>query len=156
MGSKVMLPLFGVIVFLSFVLNGWAGDFTREQAMELAKKGAALIEEKGVDEARKIFNDPKSGFLSENKEIYVLVMNFKGEWVIYPPFPETEGKNAYNVKDVDGKLVVQEMIRTAKEQGQGWIKYRWIHPPTKQIKPKETYVVRVGKQELYTAVGIYP
>jgi len=156
MRKKYLQPFFCMIVFFSLVLNGWGGDFTREQAMELAKKGAALIEEKGVDEARKIFSDPKGGFLSENKELYVLVMNFKGQWVIYPPFPETEGKSAYEVKDVDGKLLVQDMIKTAKEQVQGWVKYRWIHPPTKQIRPKETYVVRVGKKELFAAVGIYP
>ena len=156
-----MNRLFLVVVSMVFVLvcttvNGSAEQYTPEQAIELAKKGAALIQEKGVDEARKILSDTKSGYLSENKEFYVLVMNFKGEWVIYPPFPETEGKSAYEVKDVDGKYLVKDMIKVAQEQGEGWVKYRWVHPPTKKIRPKETYVVRVKDKELFAAVGIYP
>ncbi len=133
-----------------------AGEYAPEQAIDLARKGAALINAVGVDEARKILHDPKGGYLSENKEFYVLVMNFAGEWVIYPPFPSTEGKSALNVKDVDGKLLVQDMIAMARDNGEGWVKYRWVHPPTGKIRPKETYVVRVGDKELFSAVGIYP
>lgn len=137
-------------------LPAQAGDFTPEQAIDLARKGAALIQKVGIEEARKILHDPKGGYLSENKELYVLVMNFKGEWVVYPPFPKTEGKSALNVKDVDGKLLVQDMIAMARDNGEGWVKYRWVYPPTGKIRPKETYVVRVGDMGLFSAVGIYP
>lgn len=149
----------GVIMFilLSFAAPQiWAEEFTRDDAVELARKGAALIEKVGVDEARKILHDPNGGYLKGGKELYVLVMNFKGEWVVYPPFPEAEGKSALNVKDVDGKLLVQDMIAIARDNGEGWVKYRWVHPPTQKIRPKETFVIRIPNQELFSAVGIYP
>lgn len=148
-----------MMAFLAFVTCRAGAEetkFTADDAVELARAGAALIEKVGVDEARKILHDPDGGYLKGDKELYVLVMNFKGEWVVYPPFPETEGKSALNVKDVDGKLLVQDMIAVARDKGEGWVKYRWIHPPTKKIRPKETFVVRVPNQELFSAVGIYP
>ncbi len=155
---KIQQILAAMIIGIMLWLPGpaQAGDFTPEQAIDLARKGADLIRKVGIEDARKILHDPKGGYLSENKELYVLVMNFKGEWVVYPPFPETEGKSALNVKDVDGKLLVQDMIKTAQNKGEGWVKYRWVHPPTGKIRPKETYVVRVGDMDLFSAVGIYP
>jgi len=156
MMKKKSIVIITAVLLSFFAIQVQAAEFTREDAKALAEKGAALIEKVGIDEARKILHDPNGGYLKGDKELYVLVMNFKGEWVVYPPFPATEGKSALNVKDVDGKLLVQDMIAVAKDKGQGWVKYRWIHPPTKKIRPKETYVIRVGQTEIFSAVGIYP
>jgi len=157
MGRRLglLMSLLAVMVLFPFC-RADAETFSRADAEELAKKGAALIQKVGIEEARKTLHDPNGGYLKGNKELYVLVMNFKGEWVVYPPFPETEGKSALNVKDVDGKLLVQDMISVAKEKGEGWVKYRWVHPPSGKIRPKETFVIRIPDTEMFSAVGIYP
>ncbi len=154
--KKLRLSAFTVIILSLFLSYSWAENFTRDDAMNLAKKGAALIEKVGIEKAREILHDPNGGYLKGNKELYVLVMNFKGEWVVYPPFPETEGKSAWEVKDIDGKLLVQDMVKMAKEKGEGWIKYKWVYPPTGKIRPKETFVYRIKGLDMFSAVGIYP
>jgi len=56
-------------------------------------------------------------------------------------------------KDVDGKPFVVEMARLAKNQGSGWIEYKWEHPVSNEVLVKATYVQRMG--DLAVACGIY-
>jgi methyl-accepting chemotaxis protein len=56
-------------------------------------------------------------------------------------------------KDVDGKLFVVEMARLAKNQGSGWIEYKWEHPVSNEVLVKASYVQRMG--DLAVACGIY-
>jgi methyl-accepting chemotaxis protein len=56
-------------------------------------------------------------------------------------------------KDVDGKQFVVEMARLAKNQGSGWIEYKWEHPVSNEVLVKASYVQRMG--DLAVACGIY-
>jgi TRAP-type uncharacterized transport system substrate-binding protein len=65
------------------------------------------------------------------------------------------GKNIFDLKDQDGKFVVQDMIAIVKATGHGWIDYRWPNPVTKTIEDKSAYVERVGTTDNVVGVGIY-
>lgn len=125
---------------------------TQEDAKTITLKAADLIAAKGLDEAAKVFNadgDFKYG------EIYVNVIDFAGTWKVYPPRPAGVGQSVINVKDPDGKYVVQDVLAVAKDKGEGWVEYRWLNPASNRIEPKITYVKRVPGQELVAYVGIY-
>ena len=125
---------------------------TMDDAKALTLKAADLIAAKGLDEAAKAFNtdgDFKYG------EIYVNVIDLDGVWKVYPPRPAGVGQNVSNVKDADGKFLVQDIIAVAKNQGEGWVEYRWLNPASNKIAPKVTYVKRVPGHDLITYVGIY-
>lgn len=125
---------------------------TQEDAKALTLKAVDLVAAKGLDDAAKVFNadgEFKYG------EIYVNVIDFTGVWKVYPPRPAGVGQSVINVKDPDGKLLVQEIIKLAKETGEGWVEYRWLNPASNKIEPKVTYVKRVPGQELIAYVGIY-
>ena len=78
-----------------------------------------------------------------------------GKWLVYPPKPAGEGQSVINVKDADGKMLVQDIIKIAKEKGEGWIEYRWLNPVSNKIEHKITYVKRVPNADLVAYVGIY-
>lgn len=125
---------------------------TQEEAKALTLKAAELVSAKGLEEAAKVFNADGE---FKHGEIYVNVIDFAGVWKVYPPRPAGVGQSVINVKDPDGKLLVQEIIKLAKDPGEGWVEYRWMNPTSNRIEPKVTYVKRVPGQELIAYVGIY-
>lgn len=126
---------------------------TMDDAKSITLKAVELIAAKGLDDAAKVFNadgDFKFG------EIYVNVIDMAGAWKVYPPRPAGVGQSVINVKDPDGKMIVQEIIKVASDaSGEGWVEYRWLNPASNKIEPKVTYVKRVPGQELIAYVGIY-
>jgi cytochrome c len=125
---------------------------TAEQVRTLTLKAAALIERDGVAKAREVFHRPGEFRFGE---IYVNVIDPNGTWLIYPPSPGNEGKSVLNVRDAQGKLLVQEILRVAAVDGEGWVEYHWLNPDTNQIQPKLTFVKKVGGQGVVAYVGLY-
>ena len=123
-----------------------------DEAKAITLKAAELVKAKGLDEASKIFNaDGEYKF----GEIYVNVVDTDGIWRVYPPKPAGVGQNVSQVKDADGVFIIQEILKVAKEKGEGWVEYRWKNPASEKIEPKVTYVKKVDGQDLVAYVGIY-
>ncbi len=125
---------------------------TMERVKALTLKAAEVLRADGVDKARERFH--AEGEFREG-EIYVNVIDPNGTWLIYPPNPKNEGKSVLNVKDAQGKLLVQEIIRIAQGPGEGWVEYHWINPATNKIEPKASYVKMVPERAVITYVGLY-
>ena len=125
---------------------------TPEQVQALTLKAAALVGANSVEKAREAFHgDGEFRF----GEIYVNVIDVNGTWLIYPPNPRNEGKSVLNVKDSNGKLLVQEIIQVARDKGEGWVEYQWLNPASNRIEPKITYVKKVSGKDLIVYSGIY-
>jgi signal transduction histidine kinase len=123
-----------------------------DEAKAVTLRAAAVLSKHGIDEARRMFH---ADGLFKYDEIYVNVIDFNGTWLIYPPNPRNEGKSVLNVKDADGKLLVQDIIRVAQNDGEGWVEYRWLNPATNKIEMKQTFVKRVENPRVITYVGVY-
>lgn len=142
----------GIVLAVPSVAAAADAKPTQDDAKAITLKAAALVADKGLDEAAKVFNadgDFKKG------EIYVNVIDFAGVWRVYPPRPAGVGQSVINVKDPDGKPIVQDILTVAKDKGEGWVEYRWLNPASNKIEPKITYVKRVPGLELVAYVGIY-
>jgi TRAP-type uncharacterized transport system substrate-binding protein len=64
------------------------------------------------------------------------------------------GKNLLDLKDQDGKVMIQEFVRTASTApGHGWVDYRWLNPVTKTIEDKSAWIERMG--DYFVGVGVY-
>jgi signal transduction histidine kinase len=59
------------------------------------------------------------------------------------------------VPDVDGKHFAREFARTARELGEGWVDYKWVHPVTGEIFVKRGYMKREGDLVLSCSVYRY-
>lgn len=124
----------------------------QDDAKALTLKAAELIATKGLDDAAKTFNSEGE---FKHGELYVNVIDFTGVWKVYPPRPAGVGQSVINVKDPDGRFIVQDVLAVAKDKGEGWVEYRWLNPATNKIEPKVSYVKRVPGQDLVAYVGVY-
>ena len=125
---------------------------TAEEVRTLTLKAADLIVREGLAAAIDRFNLPGE---FKQGEIYVNVIDFEGVWRCYPPKPEWVGQSVLNVKDVDGRYLVQEILAMAIDPGEGWVEYKWLNPASRTIRPKRTFVKRVPGKQLITYVGFY-
>src|SRR5689334_15427272 len=114
-----------------------ASKITPDEAKALTIEAAEQVGDKGVDTARKTFYENGK---FKHDDIYVSVIDFKGTWIIYPPKPALEGQSSTNIKDADGKLIGQELVKVATGQGEGWVEYRWMNPESNKIEPKLAFV----------------
>lgn len=91
-----------------------------------------------------------------NGELYVIVSAMDGIFKVHAINPKLIDNPALPaLKDTNGVLIVQEMIRVSKEApAGGWAKYTWTHPETKKLAPKHTWV-KVHDSQLFMA-GCYP
>ncbi len=123
-----------------------------EQVSALAREAVKLLLGRDLDQARRAFH-PEGRF--RFGEVYVNVIDGNGTWLVYPPNPRHEGKSVLNVRDADGKMLVQEIIRVARERGEGWVEYRWLNPVSNRIEPKVSFVKQVPDKDMIVYVGIY-
>lgn len=135
----------------AFPVSLAAGEPTPDEVRELTLKAVSLIEERGLDAAREVFNregDYRFG------EISVNVVDFKGIRLIYPARPSGIGLSAMDVKDADGRALMREIIAVARDKGEGWIEYRRLDPRSNRIEPKVGFVKRIPGRELAAYVGV--
>src|SRR5689334_23078467 len=77
--------------------NSWAaGKYSPDDAKALTLKAVELIQSKGLDGARPVLN-AEGEF--KHDELYVNVIDIAGTWRVYPPMPDSVGRNMLNVKD---------------------------------------------------------
>lgn len=125
---------------------------TQDDVKALTSEAVKLLASEGLEKARAAFHqDGKFKY----GEVYVNVIDMNGVWLVYPPRPAGEGQSVINVKDADGKMLVQEILKTAKENGEGWVDYRWLNPASNRIEPKISFVKKVPNQDWVAYVGVY-
>lgn len=88
-------------------------------------------------------NDPR--FFDHDKELYVFVHCYnaaKEEAICCGQGirPELVGKNMWNLRTPNGRLLFHEIIQMIEANGKGWIEYEWLNPYTKTIQTKRSYM----------------
>ncbi|GEO81742.1 cache domain-containing protein [Pararhodospirillum oryzae] len=145
------LVLVGAVLMSMGVAFAQTASVSEDDVKALTLKAADYIAAHGVADAEQAFTQEGEFKFGE---IYVNVIDFSGNWVIYPPKPENKGRNVLNFVDEDGRHLGEDILNTGKA-GEGWTQYRWKNPATNMIQPKVTYVKRVPGQELIAYIGIY-
>lgn len=119
-----------------------ADHATPEQAKSLVAEAVAYLKAKGPDEAVKAFQDPKGSF--RRGELYVFVFDTEGRYVVSGANPKLAGTDAANLKDAEGKPIVQAMISETKEKPNAVIDYVWLNRQTNKVEHKHSYITRDG------------
>lgn len=91
-----------------------------------------------------------------NGELYVIVSTMDGIFKAHAINPKLiDNPDLPKLKDVNGVMIIQEMIKAGKSGPAGaWAKYTWTHPETKKLAPKQTWVKANG--DLLFMAGCYP
>src|ERR1044071_3146483 len=127
-----------------------------EQAfvVDMVKHAVARIESVGEAAFRR-FRDPTGPFMA--KDAYIFVIDTNGLELVNPAFPNLEGRNILEVKDTEGKQLVQEMIELVGKNGAGWVDYNWPKPGESVSTLKSAYVRRASlvKKPVIVGCGVY-
>lgn len=121
---------------------------TPDEAKAMALKAAEFLKSNGAEKAFPEFNKSDGQF--RDRDLYVAVNDDKGTTVAHGTTPALIGRNNINLKDVEGKAFVQEMLAI---KDQGWVEYKWPNPTTKAVETKMAYIVRVDN--FTVLVGAY-
>jgi TRAP-type uncharacterized transport system substrate-binding protein len=131
-----------------------AAEFgTREEAVAMVKRVQARYKKDGFEGTVKTINSGAKEF--NDRDLYAFIVDFAGRNHANAVTPAIQGKDIWDIKDQDGKFIVQEMVAVARDNGHGWFDYRWVNPTTKTIEDKSAYVERLGTSDNFVAVGIY-
>src|ERR1700730_18132262 len=98
-----------------------AGEMTREQAQEQAKKALSAMRYEGQE--------------------YLFVATSEGVNIVNPAVPKLIGTNMINFRDPNGRPFVQELLEIAKNGGRGFDRYSFSRPPSTEPTPKISYVI---------------
>lgn len=121
---------------------------------DVVNRAATLVSEQGK-EAFGQLRDKKGPFVF--MDTYVFVTSSDGTELVNPVFPNLEGRNLIDLKDLKGKAAVREEIAAAMKDGSAWIDLYWDKPG--QIAParKPTFVRKVqsGEDTYIVGSGLY-
>jgi TRAP-type uncharacterized transport system substrate-binding protein len=151
---RVVVAVFLALTLVAAVPLPSAAEFgTRDEAVAMVKRVQAKYKKDGFENTVKTINSGVKEF--NERDLYAFIVDFTGRNHANPVTPAIQGKDIWDIKDQDGKFIVQEMVAVAKDAGHGWFDYRWINPTTKTIEDKSAYVERLGTSDNFVAVGIY-
>lgn len=119
-----------------------------EEAKNMAIAATDFIKANGIEAAAKAFMTPGSSWC--DRDLYIFITDDQGVSLVNGKIPSLVGKKTIDLRDVDGKLFVREMIAV---KDSGWVDYRWRNPTTGTIDEKSSYVIRYNN--LVIGVGIY-
>lgn len=131
-------------------------SFEADQVKGKVNLACKMVEQQGSVFFQEFYN-PDSGFLFEDKYIYV--HDDLGIILVDGAFPEVdEGKSSMNNKDAKGKylgLAIQDM---GLNRGEGWVSYYWPKPGEKEPSLKYAFIKKaVFEGKIYViGMGFYP
>lgn len=85
---------------------------------------------------------------------YFFAYDWDGINIVHPLQPELLGKNLWDVRDSEGRAVVQALIALARE-GSGYFHYAWNKPSLRKEAPKLSYVVGLPRWRWMLGTGVY-
>lgn len=139
-----------------FVLGSGIYNMRMDKAFveDVVDRAAALIAERGP-EAFSVLRDKTGPFVF--MDTYVFVQSPDGTELVNAAMPSLEGKNLWDLKDLQGKFVIRDQNTTVIEQGRVWIESSWFKPGDNTPARKLSYVRKVlfGDRVYIVGSGIY-
>lgn len=138
--------------------NATAADITQAEVEAFVAKAVAHIKKVGKDEAFKQFsNQQDKEFHLHDGELYMYAYDYTDKLtnLAHGARASLIGQPAFELKDPDGLLVIQELAKIAKTKKKGNLTYKWSNPAKKKVENKVGYVVDVNG-EYFIGSGYYP
>src|ERR1700722_15319484 len=148
------VAVFAIVSALAMAaLPAGAAEFgTRVEATAMLRRVQEKFKKEGPEATFRAINNKAPGFA--DRDLYPFVTELTGLCVANGVTPAVRGKNLLDLKDQDGKFMIQEFVKIASTPpGHGWSDYRWLNPVTKTIEDKSAYIERMGNY--FVGVGVY-
>ncbi len=126
----------------------------RPRAEALVKEGVAFLKAHGKEA---FIAEVQSGtgrfHFKPGNPLYLFVYDTKGITLAHGATPGAAGTNRWGMKDPDGKLLIQEIIKVAQQKGGGWVDYKFPNPANGKVEDKTSYCL--AENGLVIGCGIY-
>jgi methyl-accepting chemotaxis protein len=155
----------GIKAIESFYQRG-----TQEKVVNEVKKELSSHMEQFYTQITAIYNEEKNRLSKQEiqeeilqlasktkygKDGYFVVFDTSGKTLMHIK-PSFIGKNLYNLKDTNGKYIMQEMIKKATSQkGEGFVDYYWPTPDSKKPQLKISYAKMFKELNFIIMTGAY-
>jgi methyl-accepting chemotaxis protein len=124
---------------------------TADEALILATRAHALVQDIGFDAAAIAFHDPQSGYV--DRDLYVFVFDRQGVYRIMGADIKRVGSSLFDAPGVDAQQLLDDAWHRC-DQGGGWVEYNIINLATGTVKGKSSYVLPIN-DELLIGCGAY-
>lgn len=152
----------GLVLTVLLPLASWAAelpapeyDVTKE-LIGLVTAAADLVATSGVEAACAEFREPGRWFQGES---YVFVLALDGTALCHPARPALEGQPLIELKDPQGKPIVQTFLREVSgSKESGWVHYLWPQPDRLTFYWKTSHVRQVEApdgRKVIVGSGVY-
>lgn len=112
---------------------------SRAEVRTFVDRAFAYAREHGKDAAVAEFNKKGGAFF--RGELYVFAYDLNGLCLSLPNQPELVGTNRWDYRDRNGKYVVRELVKVARDPGRGWVEYQYANPSQGYaVQDKSSYV----------------
>jgi signal transduction histidine kinase len=81
----------------------------------------------------------------ENETGYYFAIRMDGMVMLNANKPELEGKSLLNLQDTHGKNFIEEIIKIAKQSGEGFDEYYWVKPSVEGNNFKKISFIKIFK-----------
>jgi signal transduction histidine kinase len=147
MKKRIALP--AIALFAALLTSGVSaseyGTADEARAM-LDRVVAAMTADPAAALAK--FNAAEDGF--RDRDLYPFCNDASG---IIRAHPTLVGQQIRDVKDVDGKMVGEEIIKAAEAGKTAEVEYKWPRPGSDEPLPKVSFVTKIG--DYVCGVGYY-
>lgn len=122
---------------------------TVEYFYELEKSGQ-LTTQQAQEQAKNALSKLRYG-----RNDYVWINDLNPTMIMHAMSPALDGKDLSGYKDPDGIEIFNEFVRTAKQQGSGFVSYRWPMPGASAPVDKISYVQLFKPWNWVIGSGVY-
>ena len=87
---------------------------------------------------------------------YIFMSSYDGIMLVQPYEPGKEGSDQWDLQDSEGRYIIRELVRAAKEKPAGsFVSYHYYLPSIDQVEEKLSYVIGIPEIEAYIGTGMY-
>ncbi|TVO63568.1 hypothetical protein FHP89_13935 [Denitromonas ohlonensis] len=130
----------------------YAPRATPEQAMSVLWRAVDELKRNAPAAAFAAFNDINGSFVRDDTYVFVVGITDR-RMHAHGAMPRLIGRNVAELRDVDGKQIIDQMLNIVSTADAGGLDYKWRNPVTGEIEKKHTFVRRVG--DYMVGVGYY-
>jgi hypothetical protein len=128
-----------------------SGNATKDEAVDLVKRGVAAVQSMGADKAYAEFSTPGGKWV--DRDLYLAVFRLDGTSLAHGANAKQIGVNLMDRKDIDGKEFVRERMEMAKTKPSFWQDYKFVNPVSKKIEQKTMYCEKLA--DTVVCGGVY-
>ena len=124
-----------------------------DEAYAMVHRARDYIREHGMQAALEEFHKPLGQSQFKDRDLYIVGFDRQGKYQMFGSSPERVGTTTHQTPGLDGDLVVRLGFE-ATSAGGGWVEYEVVHPLTKVVEEKVSYMLPLTENTLI-ACGVY-